>query len=380
MRSLKSSFLSEAVILFVITASANADRQLIDLGPGVAYSINDSHQIVGTSDASGNGYAILFDSTGGGANIKLSDDHARSYSINNSGQIVGTIGFANACLFDGTGAGNNKYLVNLDSVAYSINDNGLIVGDYYDAGQYACLYTTKYDPLTHKIVPVVVNLGTIGEKGFPPPPTRSSAVSISNKGHIVGYIANANVGGPYFTHACLFDETGNKHNINLGALGGSNSKANSINDSDQIVGWATTSVREHACLFDNTGRGNNIDLGALDGWEYSKAFFINNYGQIVGNITKMDPYVHHACIFDATGSGNNIDLNTFIDPTSGWVLSNAYCINNNGWIVGDMINTNGEIRAFLLTPEPATLLLFALACPCMKLAGGGAAILRKRKY
>jgi len=377
-KSFKTTLLSLAVILLSLTAFANADRQLIDLGPGVAYSINDKGQIVGCDyyytgepDTIPPINATLFDSTGGGANIKLGtlngDNWARAYSINNSGQVVGTssIGHttSHACLFDTTGAGNNKYLGDFGggiSSAKSINDNGLIVGESYSVsvGQYGCLYTTKYDPLTHKTVPVVVNLGTISG-GFGAPLTRSSALSINNKGHIVGYVANASWNDPDFYYACLFDETGNKANKKLGALGGSQGTAYSINDSDQIVGWATTNSNSmHACLFDNTGGGANIDIGTLsNGFDYSYAVSINDLGQIVGYAS--NGFYELAVLFDATGRGNNIDLNTLIDSSS-WTLRQAYGINNNGWIVGDMTNASGDTHAFLLTPEPATLLLFAL--------------------
>jgi hypothetical protein len=81
---------------------------------------------------------------------------------------------------------------------------------------------------------------------------------------------------------------------------------------------------------------------------------INDSGQIVGD------YAYHAYLFDPTGQGNNIDLNTLIDPSSGWTLMEAYCINNNGWIVGNGINPYGVAHAYLLTPEPATIVLLGL--------------------
>jgi probable HAF family extracellular repeat protein len=96
-----------------------------------------------------------------------------------------------------------------------------------------------------------------------------------------------------------------------------------------------------------------IDLGTLGG-SLSYAYSINDSGQIVGSSGGR------ACLFDPTGQGNNIDLNTLIDPSSGWTLIHAYSINNNGWVVGWGINPVGETHAYLLTPEPATLLLLGL--------------------
>jgi probable HAF family extracellular repeat protein len=104
-----------------------------------------------------------------------------------------------------------------------------------------------------------------------------------------------------------------------------------------------------------------IDLGTLDG-TYSYALAINNNGQIVGNAEINADGDYHACLFDPTGNGNNIDLNTLINPASGWILKEALCINNNGWIVGEGINPDGYIRAYLLTPEPASAILIGVGC------------------
>ena len=122
----------------------------------------------------------------------------------------------------------------------------------------------------------------------------------------------------------------------------------------------------HACIFDASGDGDNIDLGTLGGLT-SAALFANNENQIVGYASDSSGQ-RRACLFDSTGQGNNINLNTLIDPSSGWILKEASCINNNGWIVG-YGTYNGIDQAFLLTPEPATLLLFGL----------GGFVLRKRK-
>ena len=71
-------------------------------------------------------------------------------------------------------------------------------------------------------------------------------------------------------------------------------------------------------------------------------------------------------------NGTLADLNTLIDPSSGWHLSSAAAINDNGWIVGDGVNPSGQQEAFLLipttvTPEPSTLVLacvgiFGITC------------------
>jgi probable HAF family extracellular repeat protein len=192
------------------------------------------------------------------------------------------------------------------------------------------------------------------------------AMSINNNGQIVGYAYNT-VGNSLAT---LFDATGRGNNINLGTLGGAHSWAFSINNNGQIVGYSVNAAGNYlATLFDATGRGNNIDLGTLGGTtNQSVAMSINNNGQIVGRSYNTLGN-GRATLFDSTGRGNNIDLNTLINPALGWNLIDAESINDNGWIVGYGINPDGDTHAFLLTPEPATILLLGL----------GAVILRKRQ-
>ncbi len=135
----------------------------------------------------------------------------------------------------------------------------------------------------------------------------------------------------------------------LGTLGGDESRALAINNSGQIVGWARTASDYlhpsyiHATLFDPTGAGNNIDLGTLGG-TYSVAYCINNNGQIVGLAYPNSDYFH-ATLFDPTGSGNNIDLGTLAGD-----CSIAYSINYNGQIVGYAFVENGDRYATLFDP------------------------------
>jgi probable HAF family extracellular repeat protein len=365
----RTILLSLAFILLILISSSNAYRPVIDLGTlggtqSWAYSINDNGQIVGYAyDSSGHRRACLFDSTGGGANIDLGTmngyETGWARSINSFGQIVGRIEknpinyqppYSRACLFDNSGAGANQNL-GFDG-AWSINNKGNIVGA---TNNLACLYTTSNQ------IPSVINLGTFS--GKEPESKMSFAYSINNNDNIIGEVIYGSDPQSYEYHACLFDKTGNGNNMNLGALGGFQSRAHSINDYDQIVGWAENgSGIPSACLFDITGEGANLDLGTIDNAP-SVAYYINNNNQIVGQVGGK------ACLFDSSGQGNNVDLNSLINPSSGWTLKYAQGINNNGWIVGLGTNPEGQSRAFLLTPEPAMVLLFGL----------GAVALRKRK-
>jgi len=307
-------------------------------------------------------------------------------SINNNGQIVGCrLRFwVQAVIFDWNSPGN--YIIlgpsNWDSEAYSINNNGQIVGWVSDANSGGYSRATLFDPTGHGNN---VNLGTIigmnnsyaqsiGDNGqivgcaddssnndravlFDSTGdgnnidlgtlggTYSQALSINNNGQIVGVATDSSGHG----RACLFDPTGHGNNIDLGTLGGIRSCALSINNKGQIVGAAEydSSGRNHACLFDSTGNGNNIDLGP------GEAYAINNNGQIVGEVNNTP------ILFDPTGHGNNIDLNTLIDPNTGWTLygyGGYIAINDNGWIVGygDKENSNGPC---VLIPLPGPPML-----------------------
>ena len=385
----KNTLFPAAVTLLVLGSPVFAYQQVIDLSALSGYqcsraqSINDNGQIVGYA-CNENSYglitnqiACLFDSSGGGANTNLGTfggSQSCAYSINNNGKIIGNAidsdGSTYACLFDSTGGGNNKNLGTLGALtapggnygtAYCISGNDYIVGQASKSvisggviltHSTACVFDQTIPWSNH-------DLGTLGGG-------TSSAYSINNNNQIVGSSSM-----PYSTslHACLFDRTGGGDNIDLGTLGGKNSIAYSINDSGLIVGlasYSTDSPYYHACLFDPSGDGDNIDLGTLGGLN-SAALFANNENQIVGYASDSSGQ-RKACLFDSTGQGNNINLNTLIDPSSGWILKEADCINNNGWIVG-YGTYNGIDQAFLLTPEPTTLLLFGL----------GGFVLRKRK-
>lgn len=361
----RDSLIPLLIITLFLPVCANAFYKVIDLGilprgeESEAFSINNKGQIVGISARPEPEpfllwTAVLFDSTGNGNNIDLGElpgySESAAFSINNGGRIVGSVskrgGTSLATLFDRTGGGTNVGLGSLggkSSSACSINDDGQIVGYAQDKSGYE--RPTLFDPSGSGSN---VDLGTPG-KGH------ACASSINNSGQSVGWWFDTSA--KY--HGILFDSTGNGNNIELGNIGGRESIAVSINNNGQIVGRATDkSGFWHATLFDPTGNGNNIDLGTLGGYE-SYACSINDSGQIVGWAENgLDE--SRATLFDPIGAGNNIDLNTLIDPACGWILLEARSINNYGWIVGQGINPNREWRAYLLIPEPTSLLLLGL--------------------
>jgi hypothetical protein len=93
---------------------------------------------------------------------------------------------------------------------------------------------------------------------------------------------------------------------------------------------------------------------------------INSSGMIVGCADVMgNVFERHAVLWDTNDVA--IDLNTLIDPTSGWVLTNATDITDTGWIAGhgmfDPDGTGGQDayqRLFLIQiPEPNLFVILA---------------------
>jgi probable HAF family extracellular repeat protein len=125
----------------------------------------------------------------------------------------------------------------------------------------------------------------------------------------------------------------------LGTLGGTDSRANSINNRGHIVGSANVagSNKAHAFLYAD---GKMTDLGTLEGQE-STAFSINETGQIVGTSGSRG-FLHH--------QGKMIDLTTLLPQGSGWKSLTPRSINDRGQIAGVGIATDGKPHIFLMSP------------------------------
>lgn len=98
-----------------------------------------------------------------------------------------------------------------------------------------------------------------------------------------------------------------------------------INDSDEVVGWHFTGTGNYA--FKST-RGQLVELGSLGG-TYSRAWDINDRGDVVGESATGSGYVH-AFLFSKSAMR---DLGT-LDIAQGSAWSIAYGINEHGSIVG----------------------------------------------
>lgn len=333
-----------------------------------------------------------------------STSYARA--INNAGQVVGwsntfgNIGNAavHATLWDGRTTTDLGTLGGPRSFAFAINDAGQVVGaSSTPTSEHATLWSgSSHTP---------VDLGTLGG-------ATSQALAINNAGQIVGYSDTKASAANNFSsanHATLW--SGSSYTaVDLGTLGGTHSYAFAINDAGKMAGWSYTTGNIQAAVWNahHTGTDlgtplgayrsaayaiNNVgqvagfallhganrgivwngttatELDALPTASFSDPNAINNVGQVVGDsliyLTATD-FVWHGTIWNGTTA---TDLNSLLDASTvdaGWVLNNAFGINDNGWIVGNASNSLLGIsdHAFLLSvtaiPEPHTYVLMLM--------------------
>ena len=333
----------QRAVLFDPTGADNN----IDLGTlggenSASLSINNSGQIVGCADSVNSWHATIFDSTGSGNNTPLCLNESAAWGNNDNGQIVGYVAVHPndnpssldlAVVYNLDGEPNTIPLGMLSgydsSKALSISDTGSTVGVAYNANRedYYDMRAVLFDPTGD---------GNNIDLGSLPGYDSSAALSINDNSQIVG---RANLHDmvlfeSYAPRAVLFDPTGAGNNIDLGTLPGYDSaEAISINNKGQIVGRAFThegccSWCPTAVLFDPTGGGNNIDLNELIdpalGCGFNTAICINDNGWIVawgGNASNpsmsflLTPIPAGPADFQPNG---NVDLEDFVVLAAAW--------------------------------------------------------------
>lgn len=333
---LRSALLTAGLCLTGIShAQTNSNYQFTDLYMGMAYGINDSGIVVGSSYQG----AMIWNN--GNATLIPNTYHGTASAINNSGEIVGTMmlpgNTPTATVWQATPTGAN-FVANLPAAgtvsafASGVNNAGVVVGGFQGATVWhGSTATLLNDPGT-----------TIN----------SQANGINASGVIVG-TAGSSPDKSYITDA--LEWTGSTATVLPGL--GLGSSANAINNAGVVVGASNINPNN----FDSTAvewkGGKVITLNSLGGAQ-SQANAINNQGQVVGFSTNAAGTSFATLWNGATA----INLNNYLPSSvtqAGWVLQSATGINNQGWITGDMLNTNTyENDAFLLkvapVPEPAT--------------------------
>ncbi|WP_445232625.1 PEP-CTERM sorting domain-containing protein [Duganella rhizosphaerae] len=313
-----------------------------------ARGINNLGQIVGDARNAGNAssHATLWNGASTTDLGTLGGLYSGATAINSNGQISGTAAWFDyytvaAVWQPGSGTAQSLASGTL-SGALAINNSGQLAG--WMAGPSGSPLATTWTGGT------ATALTTLGG-------TTSFANGINDHGVAVGF---SNLAGDAASHATMWS---GGTVTDLGTLGGTASYAQAINNNGQIVGASRSADKGnmHATLWD----GNAIiDLGSLGG-DGGWASAINNRGQIVGSSNLANAYIQHATLWN---DGKVIDLNAFIDNSAsaaGWVLTDAWGINDQGAIVGGARNLlTGEDHAFLLSvsavPEPSTYAMLML--------------------
>lgn len=331
---------ARATVLYQVTAIESLG------GDAYGYAVNASGQVAAGAYASGSGdeQAILFDA-GATTNLGILPGYtsASPFGMNDLGQVVGYCFNNNSSSYDAflfsngimTGLGT---LGGTFSIAFGVNAKGQVVGGSGTSSGY-----------THAIL---YSNGEMADLGIAS--VRSVAQGINDSGQVVGFYeaSNGNLHAFLYSGSTLTD---------LGTLGGISSDAQQINSSGAVVGYADTAADDnHAFLYSD---GTMHDLGTASGWKESEAFGINDLGQIVGNLGSLEEgATTNGFLYS---DGVMTDLNTLLDSSSsGWTVTGATEINDNGWIAATATQSyDGISYAVLLTPvpEPSGMVLVASA-------------------
>jgi probable HAF family extracellular repeat protein len=159
------------------------------------------------------------------------------------------------------------------------------------------------------------------------------AFDVNEAGQVVG---GSDVAGGTAMHAFLW-----RRGVmtDLGTLGGSFSVATAINNRGQVVGYsANRSGAWHGFLWE---RGTMTDLGV------DNARGINDRGQVVGGTSFGTGF--HAYLWQR---GHVTDLGVLSGN-----YSEAYAVNNRGWVAGNGASPTGFVNAFLWRHGVMTRLL-----------------------
>jgi probable HAF family extracellular repeat protein len=319
----------QAAIFAVASTLAFAGPILtvVDLGTlggssAAAFGVNASGLAVGSATNTF-GYTHAFSSSGAGiADLTLNSGASDGVAsaINGAGAIAGTQ-FINGQAYATVWAGGAALAIGgAGSYALAINESGQIGG---------MLTTAAGDG--HAFL---ADGGALTDLGALPGGDWSSTYGLNNAGDAAGY---GNTASGAFRGFTWSPDGG--YSV-LGTFGGANSYAMAINDSGEAAGSAQLADGALNAFIDVGGQ--LTDLGTLGGMN-SYAYGINDAGVVVG-YSLLGSGDAHAFVFE---NGAMIDLNSLIDPSTGWVLNEAYAINASGEIAGSG-TLNGVEHAFLL--------------------------------
>lgn len=259
-----------------------------DLGtlPGgdysVAFGINDSGAVIGTSNTSTSQHAFTWTIAGGLQDLgTLPGANASSaFAINNQGQIAGASG-THAVLWSAGALRDLGTLGGQTSEAHGLNNQGMVVGvSDTSAGPHAFLWKD----------------GSMQDLGVLPGDTSSRADHINDSGIVVG--ASEGGGG---VRAFLWTSADGMQPLDSSS--DTYSEAFAVNNLGQVVGESSSSLGTRAFLW--TRQGGLVDLNELvtnlpGNVVLIGAFSINDKGQIVAfGLKNSQVSKHHEVTADS---------------------------------------------------------------------------------
>lgn len=313
----------------------------IDIGTlGGSYnnprSINDSGQVVGYSNNATNETRAYITGSNGAPLIDLApqinSSSSYAYGVNASGQVVGdSASRAFITGPNGVGATYLGTLGGLGAIARDVNDSGQVVGySNTSSGDFRAFITGANGV-------GMTDIGTLGVG------RETIAWAVNSLGQVTGWSYIGNYPRAFITGPNGVGMT------DLGNLGGNYVFAYDINDNGQVVGYSEAGRNDPISAFITGPNGvGMMALGRLNVFDtYSVAYGVNNIGQVVGHSGNG---TNRAFVTGGNGVGM-LDLNTLTVLPTNVYLETAWAINNLGQIVA----TDNNQRAYLLTPAPVPL-------------------------
>lgn len=262
---------------------------LRDLGvlPGgdtsAAFAINDSGQVVGTSNAQDSMHAFVWTSQAGMTQLPSlqGTNSSSAYSINRAGEVAGVSG-GHAAVWNGGTVLDLGTLGGTLSEAHSINNVGQVVGfSQTSEGPHAFLWSNGTS---------MQDLGTL------PGDNSSRANKINDQGAVVGASEGTNGVRAFYWSS----KQGMQAIDSL--QGGSYCEAFALNNAGQVVGQSGSVLGTRAFIW--TAGGATADLNLLvtnlpPGTILTAAFSINDNGQIVAfGVMNPNLNIHHQARMD----------------------------------------------------------------------------------
>ena len=156
----------------------------------------------------------------------------------------------------------------------------------------------------------------------------------------------------------------------LGVLAGfDESRATAITDDGIVIGASGRMNFEQREAFKWTANDGLMSLGLLAGFDNTGASAISDDGSIIlgraYNVEEDDGVGTYW-----TEDTGWVDINTIVQDLDGYLVYGTKGFNEDGWVIADAFNPNGDVEAVLLRPIPGPASIALLALGGILLTGG----------